>query len=101
EGRHMTHGCRRGLAPLIVALATMLAAGLVVAAGPALAQDTTRARHPRPDSLHPVPPQAPSDTLVPNFTDTTTRERQGAVPPPFHLDSSNVDSLPPATLDRG
>ena len=84
-----------------IAFAALLVAGLVAPGGRARAQDTTRAGHPRPDSLHPVPPQAPSDTLVPNFSDTTTRDRPGAVPPPFHLDSSNVDSLALDTLRRG
>ncbi|MFI5249935.1 MAG: hypothetical protein ACHQTF_08190 [Gemmatimonadales bacterium] len=88
-----------------IAFTTMLVAGLVaglvVPGGRAMAQDTTRARHPRPDSLHPVPPQAPSDTMVPTFTDTTTRDRPGTVPPPFHLDSGSVDSLALDTLRRG
>ena len=39
--------------------------------------------------------------MVPTFTDSTTRERPGLVPPPFRLDSISVDSLALDTLRRG
>jgi hypothetical protein len=97
----MTHGCRRGVAPFIVAFVTTLAAGIALPAGRAMAQDTTRAGRPPRDSLRPVPFQAPNDTLVPTLTDSTTRDRSGAVPPPFRLDSGSVDSLALDTLRRG
>jgi hypothetical protein len=91
----MMDGCRRSIAPFIIALATMLAAGR------AIAQDTTRAGHP-PDSLHPVTPRAPADSMVPSFTDSTTHERPGAAPAqPFRLDTASVDSLALDTLRRG
>jgi hypothetical protein len=96
----MTHGYRRALAPLIVAIGVTVCLGL--AAGRAMAQDTTRAIHrPRSDTIPRVLPQAPNDTLVPTFTDTTTRDRPGAMPPPFRLDSGEVDSLALDTLRRG
>jgi hypothetical protein len=96
----MTHGCRGALAPLFLALGVSM--GVALSAGRAMAQDTTRAGHrPRPDTVPRVAPQAPSDTLVPTFTDTTTRDRPGAVPLPFQLDSSEVDSLALDTLRRG
>jgi|HubBroStandDraft_2_1064218.scaffolds.fasta_scaffold07088_3 hypothetical protein len=105
----MTHGCRRGLrpliTPLIAVLATGLAAALSLGAGRAMAQDTAHAAHPPLADTIPAPrPRAPNDTLVPTFTDTTTRNRPGELPsvapPPFHLDSGEIDSLALDTLRR-